>query len=51
MKGRKRRTHYVTAVPTVTACPACFAAIRPHTVCPACGEYRQRRYLTKAKTE
>ncbi|MDR1111605.1 MAG: 50S ribosomal protein L32 [Deltaproteobacteria bacterium] len=45
MKGRKRRTHYVAAVPAVVKCPVCRTPVRPHMVCPKCGEYRKRRFI------
>jgi large subunit ribosomal protein L32 len=45
MKGRKRRTHYVAITATVTSCRNCGAPVRPHFVCPACGQYRGRKFL------
>jgi large subunit ribosomal protein L32 len=41
----KRRTHDKAAVPTLSTCSNCNAAILMHRVCPECGYYRNS--LTK----
>jgi large subunit ribosomal protein L32 len=45
MKGRLRRTHYVASVPTLVKCTVCFDPVRPHHVCPKCGQYRGRVFV------
>ncbi len=41
-RGRKRRTHYKAAVPTVVECPHCHEKTLPHKVCASCGYYDGR---------
>jgi large subunit ribosomal protein L32 len=57
-RGRKRRTHYKADAPTLSKCPQCGKAKKPHHVCPYCGYYRgtQVKYIEtveerKAKRE
>ena len=38
-KKRMRRTHLKKSCPTLIACPKCGAMIKPHRVCPKCGNY------------
>jgi large subunit ribosomal protein L32 len=38
-RGRKRRTHYKTAAPSLMACPNCGDMKMTHKVCPSCGFY------------
>ena len=45
MKGRKRRTHFTAAAPTVVRCPQCDEPKQPHHACPSCGTYRQRQVI------
>jgi large subunit ribosomal protein L32 len=48
----KRRAQWdVITAPTLTTCPNCGAAVRPHHVCGACGMYRGRQVLAVAATE
>ncbi len=44
-KKRMRRTHLKKEAPTVTTCPKCGAAIRPHRACPKCGNYKGENVL------
>ncbi|HTK80735.1 MAG TPA: 50S ribosomal protein L32 [Bacteroidota bacterium] len=41
-RGRKRRTHYKAAKPTVAECPNCHEQKLPHRACPHCGYYNGR---------
>lgn len=41
-----RRAHDHVAVPNVILCE-CGEPTLPHRVCPACGTYKGRQYLTK----
>jgi large subunit ribosomal protein L32 len=50
MKGRKRRTHYVSSVPALTMC-SCGRVTRPHMVCLECGMYRKREIFKGPKEE
>ncbi|MFH1135929.1 MAG: 50S ribosomal protein L32 [Pseudomonadota bacterium] len=47
-KGRKRRTHYTAARPTVVKCSQCDEPKLPHHACPHCGTYRQRQVIEVA---
>jgi large subunit ribosomal protein L32 len=49
MKSRKRRTHYTPNIPTLSICPRCRSTIRPHSVCPGCGFYRNREVISIAE--
>lgn len=42
----KRRTHYKLTSPTLGTCERCHAAKRSHHICPACGFYNGRQWLT-----
>ena len=42
----KRRTHYKLTPPTLSRCERCHAPRRSHHVCPACGFYNGRQWLT-----
>ncbi|MDA0999251.1 MAG: 50S ribosomal protein L32 [bacterium] len=44
-RGRKRRTHYKVATPTVALCSHCGKAVPPHRVCTACGHYKGKKVL------
>ena len=41
----KSRTHQVLTAPEVTKCAQCFAPVKPHHVCPACGYYKGRKVI------
>jgi large subunit ribosomal protein L32 len=45
-RGRKRRTHWKAAMPTVVKCPQCSGARMPHHICPNCGHYNGRQIIT-----
>lgn len=47
-KKGMRRSHHHVAVPAVVLCK-CGNPTLPHTVCPACGNYRGRDYTTAAQ--
>jgi large subunit ribosomal protein L32 len=43
----KRRTHYkITTTPTLAVCQRCKAMARAHHICPECGYYNGRQWLT-----
>jgi large subunit ribosomal protein L32 len=46
----KRRTHYKLTAPTLTTCPRCKAAAQAHHICPECGYYNGRQWLTPKST-
>jgi len=46
----KRRTHDKVAMPTLSTCSNCGAAIVYHHVCPECGYYRGRLIVEKSKS-
>jgi large subunit ribosomal protein L32 len=37
-----RRAHHALVKATYVECPNCGELMRPHHVCPACGQYRGR---------
>lgn len=43
-KGRRnrRRAHDALTPPTLVDCPSCGEKMRPHRVCPNCGQYQGR---------
>jgi len=44
-KKRMRRTHYKATPTTLSPCPKCGEARRPHRVCPNCGFYNGERRI------
>ena len=38
----KRRTHQKVSAPTLSTCPECGEAVKPHHACPSCGSYKGR---------
>lgn len=50
-RKRMRRTHYKISANELTKCPNCGETIRPHRVCPECGEYKGKKVVeTKDQT-
>jgi len=55
----RRRSHLALKAGSLTACPSCKSAMRPHHVCPTCGKYNgvevidieAREARKKAKTQ
>jgi large subunit ribosomal protein L32 len=41
----KRRTHQKAASPTLSTCPECGEAVKPHHACPSCGSYKGRTVI------
>ncbi len=39
----KRRSHDAKKPPHIVYCTHCSAAVTPHTVCPKCGYYMERK--------
>jgi large subunit ribosomal protein L32 len=45
-RTRHRKAQWMrTSAPTVTTCPRCKSAMRPHVVCAACGYYAGRKVV------
>jgi len=38
----KRRTHQKVSAPTISTCPECGEAVKPHHACSSCGSYKGR---------
>jgi large subunit ribosomal protein L32 len=49
-RKRLRRTHDALTSPSLTNCPKCKAARRPHTVCDNCGYYGGQEILARDHT-
>ena len=47
-RGALRRTHYKVELTAITTCPSCHQPRLPHTACPSCGVYDNRRVAVKA---
>lgn len=45
-KKAMRRTHLKKTAPTLTTCPKCGAAIRPHRACVKCGNYAGKEVIS-----
>lgn len=41
----QRRMHIFLKSPQVSICKKCGQAVKPHTVCPACGYYQGREII------
>jgi large subunit ribosomal protein L32 len=48
-RGRKRRTHYKAAAPTLVSCSNCNEMKPSHQVCPACGFYDGKSVILPKK--
>lgn len=46
LQGRQR-AHKNLEAKCVSVCPNCQAARKPHSICPACGYYKDRSYEVK----
>lgn len=44
-KKRMRRTHLKKEVGSITTCPKCGEALRPHRACTKCGYYKGKEVL------
>jgi large subunit ribosomal protein L32 len=49
-RGRKRRTHYKAASPSMSVCSNCGEMKLNHTVCPACGFYDGKSVILPKKS-
>jgi len=50
-RGRKRRTHYKAAVPSLMACPNCGEMKLTHKVCSSCGFYDGKSVVIPKKAK
>ena len=50
-KKRMRRTHLKKDAPTLTTCPKCGAAIKPHRACTECGNYKGKEVIEVSKKD
>lgn len=41
----KRRTHQKVSAPSLSTCPECGEAVKPHHACPSCGSYKGRTVI------
>jgi large subunit ribosomal protein L32 len=41
----RRRAHEALGKMNLVPCPTCRALMRPHAICPTCGNYRGVKYL------
>ncbi|MDR3202067.1 MAG: 50S ribosomal protein L32 [Bifidobacteriaceae bacterium] len=48
---RSRRSQWKASAVTLTTCPKCGNATRPHTACPSCGNYKGRLYAEAQRSE
>ena len=46
-RKRQRRSHNAMEVPGMTKCPSCGETIKPHRVCPKCGNYKGKEVIKK----
>ncbi|NLD61773.1 50S ribosomal protein L32 [Candidatus Sumerlaeota bacterium] len=45
-RRRGRTNKNMTAIQGLSKCPNCEALILPHRMCPSCGTYKGRQYMT-----
>jgi large subunit ribosomal protein L32 len=43
------RAHMALSAKEMTTCPSCGAIIKPHRVCPKCGEYKGKKVIKDDK--
>lgn len=48
-RDRRRAHNFRVEAPTLSTCPNCKSAVRPHHVCPTCGQYQGRQVLNVEK--
>ena len=48
-RRNKRRANWNITLPTLSRCPQCGGAVRPHRVCSSCGFYRGRQVVMVTK--
>ena len=48
-RKRMRRAHSALEAKTVTVCPNCGEAIKPHRVCKKCGYYKKEEVIKSEK--
>ncbi|OAG27802.1 50S ribosomal protein L32 [Thermodesulfatator autotrophicus] len=46
-----RRAHKSLKAPAVSVCPKCKSPKLPHRICPSCGTYRGKVFLTMEEEE
>ncbi|KAF0133950.1 MAG: large subunit ribosomal protein L32 [Candidatus Saganbacteria bacterium] len=44
-QGSRRAENFRAALPSISKCPSCGAAILPHQACQSCGAYKGRAVL------
>lgn len=48
-RKRMRRSHNAMDLPETTKCPKCGEVIKPHRVCPKCGNYKDKKVIESAE--
>ena len=50
-RKRMRRSHNAMEIPGMTKCPKCGEMIKPHRVCPKCGNYKGNKVVEVKEAE
>ena len=50
-RKRMRRAHNAKDIPGMTKCPSCGEMIKPHRVCPKCGEKKEKNVVETKEAE
>ena len=50
-RKRMRRSHNAMEIPAVSKCPSCGEMIKPHRVCPKCGNYKGNKVVEVKEAE
>ena len=51
-KGKRRAGHtHKLVAKTTSNCPNCGGLVKPHHVCPSCGQYKGREVVIMASSE